>query len=61
MAKIYKVWACLEGEGEVEADDENEAFVLFSDDLMVCGGWQWTVEEIGTKDDNEEDEEDEED
>lgn len=42
----YRVWACLEGEGIVEADDEDEAFIQLSDDLMAGGSWQMIVEEI---------------
>lgn len=42
----YRVWACLEGEDIVEADNEDEAFVQLSDDLMSGGSWQMRVEEI---------------
>ena len=46
MAK-YKVWVCLECEyDDIEADSEEEAFLLASDYAIGGGSWQWTVEEL---------------
>lgn len=44
MAK-YKVWVCLECEyDDIEADSEEEAFIIASDFAMGGGSWTWTVE-----------------
>lgn len=50
----YKVWVCLEAEyDDIEADDENEAFIVASDAAMSGGAnWSWNVELV---DDEEED------
>lgn len=42
----YRVWVCLEGEDIVEADNEDEAFLQLSNDLVGVGSWQMRVEEI---------------
>lgn len=51
MAK-YRVWVCLEAEyNDIEADNEEEAFIEASDCAMSGGDWQYRVEKI---DDDEE-------
>lgn len=41
---IYKVWVCLEAEyDDIEADSEDEAFLIASDAAMSGGSWEWTV------------------
>ena len=43
----YRVWVCLECEyDDIEADDEEEAFIIASDAAMGGGSWMWNVEEI---------------
>ena len=45
MAK-YKVWVCLEAEyDDIEADNEEDAFIQASDAVMSGGSWQYSVEE----------------
>lgn len=45
MAK-YKVWVCLEAEyDDIEADNEEDAFIQASDAAMSGGSWQYSVEE----------------
>lgn len=44
--KKYKVYACLEDTDIIEAENEEEAFINFSNDLMTGGSWQYTVEEV---------------
>lgn len=57
MAK-YRVWVRLEAEfDDIEADSEEEAFIIASDDAMGGSGWQWNAELI----EEEEEEEDEDD
>lgn len=42
---IYKVWVCLEAEyDDIEADSEEEAFLIASDAAMSGGSWEWTVD-----------------
>lgn len=42
---IYKVWVCLEAEyDDIEADSEEEAFLIASDAAMSGGSWEWKVE-----------------
>lgn len=44
---IYKVWVCLECEyDDIEAENEEEAFLIASEAAMGGGSWQWTVDEI---------------
>ena len=43
----YRVWVCLECEyDDIEADNENDAFIIASDAAMGGGSWTWNVEEI---------------
>lgn len=43
MAK-YKVYVCLEAEyDDIEADSEEEAFIIASDDAMSGGDWAYDV------------------
>lgn len=45
--KKYKVWVCLECEyDDIEAESEEEAFVIASDAAMSGGSWEWSVEEL---------------
>lgn len=56
MAK-YRVWVRLEAEfDDIEADSEDEAFVIASDDAMGGSSWEWNAELI--EEDEEEDDED---
>ena len=42
---IYKVWVCLEAEyDDIEADSEEEAFVIASDAAMSGADWDYRVE-----------------
>ena len=49
----YRVWACLEGEDIVEADNEDEAFLQLADDLVGGGSWKMRVEEIEDEEETE--------
>ena len=40
----YLVKVCLEMEDYVEANSEEEAFQILSDDAMSGGSWDWTAE-----------------
>ena len=43
----YKVWVRLECEyDDIEAEDENDAFLQASDYAIGGGSWDWIVEEI---------------
>lgn len=43
----YKVFVRLEAEyDDIEADSEEEAFVIASDSAMQGGDWQWDVEKL---------------
>lgn len=43
---IYKVWVCLEAEyDDIEADSEEEAFLIASGSAMSGGSWEWTAQE----------------
>lgn len=43
----YKVWVCLEAEYDnIEAENEEEAFIIASDLAMSGGDWKSTVESI---------------
>lgn len=49
---IYHVWVCLEAEyDDIEADSEEEAFLIASDAAISGGSWESNispVEEAGT-------------
>jgi len=41
----YKVWVCLEAEyDDIEADSEEEAFLIASEAAMSGGSWDWIAE-----------------
>lgn len=43
----YKVWVCLEAEyDDIEADSEEEAFLIASEAAMSGGSWDFTIEEV---------------
>lgn len=43
---IYKVWVRLEAEyDDIEADSEEEAFLIASESAMSGGSWEWTAQE----------------
>ena len=42
----YNVWVKLEGEYEIEADSEEEAFILASYFAIQGGDWYKTVEPL---------------
>lgn len=43
---IYEVWVRLEAEyDDIEADSEEEAFVIASDAAMSGASWEWTVKQ----------------
>lgn len=43
----YKVWVRLEAEyDDIEAENEEEAFIIASEFAMSGGDWQRTVEEV---------------
>ena len=45
--KKYKVWVCLECEyDDIEADSEEEAYLIASEAAMDGGSWEYTVKEI---------------
>ncbi len=42
---IYKVWVCLEAEyDDIEADSEEEAFIIASEAAMGGGDWSFRIE-----------------
>ena len=42
---IYKVWVCLEAEyDDIEADSEDEAFMIASEAAMGGGDWSYRIE-----------------
>lgn len=46
MAK-YRVWVCLECEYfDIEAENEEQAFLEASDCAMKNGEWDWEAEEV---------------
>ncbi len=48
----YKVWVCLEAEyDDIEAENEEEAFLVASEDAMSGGSWDWTVKEVSKGED----------
>ena len=49
---IYRVWVCLEAEyDDIEADSEDEAFIIASEAAMSGGSWTYKVEK-GEEDDS---------
>ena len=46
----YHVWCRLEMEDDVEAENEEEAFIIISTDAMNGGSWDYDVKEIGEGD-----------
>lgn len=42
----YHVWCRLEMEDDVEAENEEEAFIKLSDDAMNGGTWDYTVDRL---------------
>ena len=45
--KRYRVYVRLEAEyDDIEAENEEEAFIIASDYAMDGGDWQWDCEEI---------------
>ena len=50
----YKVWVRLETEyDDIEANSEDEAFLIASEDAMSSGSWDFTIEPV---EDSEEEE-----
>lgn len=51
----YKVWVRLEAEyDDIEADNENEAFLIASEFAQDGASWDWTVEEqVDAQDEND--------
>lgn len=44
---LYKVWVCLENEyDDIEADSEEEAFLIASEAAINGASWEWTVKKI---------------
>lgn len=47
---IYKVWVCLEAEyDDIEADSEDEAFLIASEAAMGGGDWSYRIEAEGAE------------
>ena len=45
--KKYRVWVCLENEyDDIEAEDEDDAFLQASEYAIEGANWKWYVEEI---------------
>lgn len=45
--KTWKVWVCLECEyDDIEAETEEEAFLIASEAAMSGGSWDFTAEEV---------------
>ena len=43
---IYKVWVCLEAEyDDIEADSEDEAFLIASEAAMGGGDWRYRIKQ----------------
>ncbi len=43
----YRVWVCLEEEyDDIEAENEEQAFIEASEYAMGGGTWAWRVEEV---------------
>ena len=50
---IYRVWVCLEAEyDDIEADSEDEAFVIASDAAISGGSWNYTIEKQEEEEDD---------
>lgn len=50
----YRVWVRLEEEyNDIEADSEEEAFIIASDCAMAGGSWQKSVELIAESEEEE--------
>ena len=48
----WRVWVCLEAEyDDIEADTEEEAFLIASEAAMSGGSWQSTAEIVEEEDD----------
>ena len=44
---VYRVHVCLDCTfDDIEADSPEDAFILASDDAMMCGEWEYEVEEV---------------
>lgn len=49
---VYKVWVRLECEyDDIEAESEEEAFIIASDFAMGGGSWDYSVEEVEDEED----------
>ena len=45
--KTYRVWVCLECEyDDIEAESEEEAFLIASEAAMAGGSWDFQVNEV---------------
>ena len=52
--KKYKVHVCLEADyDDIEAENEEEAFIIASDAAMEGASWSWDAEEIEDAEDEE--------
>lgn len=50
---IYKVWACLEVEyDDIEANNEEEAFIIASEAAMIGGSWEYHIEKLENKEED---------
>ena len=48
---LYRVRVCLEGEyDDIEADSEEEAFIIASDCAISGGDWTYSVEPVEEND-----------
>ena len=46
--ETYRVWVCLECEYDnIEAENEEEAFLIASEAAMSGGSWDFTVKKVG--------------
>ena len=51
--KKYKVWVCLEGNYEdIEAENEEEAFIQASEFAISGANWNYTIEEEEEEEEN---------
>lgn len=51
---IYRVWVCLEAEyDDIEANSEDEAFLIASEAAMSGGSWDYRVEKEEEEDEGE--------
>lgn len=45
--KTYRVWVCLECEyNDIDAENEEEAFLIASEAAMAGGSWAFCVKEV---------------